>query len=437
MGWLSRLETRATAVDPLHPRDPALAAWFGSNNTVLGNRITPDTALELIAVFACVRLIAETLAMLPLPVYRRRADDGREIDRSHRLYSILNARPNRWQTAMQFREMMIGHCLLRGNAYAQIVGTGGRGVDQLIPLHPDRVWPFWRSQQQDVAYAYFPAEGGKRVFLRGELFHLAGLGFDGLRGVSPIALHREALGFAAALQEHGGRTFVNGTRLSGVIEHPARLGDALPELRKQWDEIYSGLANTGKVAILEEGMKWHQIGMTLEDAQYVALSEKTTEDIARIYRVPPDMIGSTTKTTSWGTGVEQRQIGFVVHTLTPWSTRYEQCVERDLFNEGEEATHYVEHNVTALLRGDQKSRYEAYRSGIAAGWLLPNEARAKENLNPLPGLSLARMPLNMTVIDEMGEIMPPVGKADMAPDPEPPAGDDPMMDPPARTGTEG
>lgn len=437
MGWLTRLERRADAVDPLHPRDPALAAWFGANGTVLGNRITPETALELIAVFACVRLIAETLAMLPLPVYRRREDNGREAERAHRLWPILNSRPNRWQTAMQFREMMIGHCLLRGNAYSQIVGTGGRGVDQLIPLHPDRVWPFWRSAQQDVAYAYFPLEGGKRVFLRGELFHLAGLGFDGLRGVSPITLHREALGFAAALQEHGGRTFANGTRLSGVIEHPGALGDALPELRRQWDEIYSGLANTGKVAILEEGMKWHQIGMTLEDAQYVGLSQKTTEDVARIFRVPPHMIGATDKATSWGTGIEQQQIGFVVHTLTPWSTRYEQCVERDLFHEGEERTHYVEHNVDGLLRGDQKSRYEAYRSSINTGWMVPNEARAKENLNPLPGLDRPRMPLNMTVIDAHGEILPPVGKADAPAEPDPAAGDDADPNAAPKTGTEG
>lgn len=392
MGLITRaLSPRA------HTPDPRDEFWWSSGAAAFmaasGIPVTPENAMKASAVWACVNLISKTLAMLPLIVYQRRTDGGRDRAEGHPLYDVLRWQPNRWQTAMEWKEMLQGHLLLRGNAYSQIV-PGRRGfVDQLIPLHPDRVEPEF-TEEGTVRYRVTDPDGTQRVLLQDEVFHLRAFSSDGLKGMSVIAYARESIGVALAAESYGARVFSQDARPGGVLEHPGTLSkEARDNLRRSWHEQHAGLQNAHKVAILEEGMKWHQIGLTNEDAQFLQTREFQIADIARYFGVPLHLIQMTEKSTSWGTGIEQLSLGFVIYTEMPWMVRWEQAVHRDLILAKDR--YFAEFLPDALLRGDIKTRYEAYAIGRQWGWLSVNDVRRFENMNPVANGDEYLRPLNM------------------------------------------
>lgn len=396
---LNAFSLRAVKWGSAPPRDPVVASWFGWNETASGANVTPDSALQVSAVYACVRVLAETLASVPLVVYKRLPNGGKDRDFAHYLYRILHDQPNEWQTSFEFREMMMGHLCLRGNAYAQIISGPKQGVSALVPLHPDRVRPFIAPNKK-IAYEYQPLDGQKQVFLREEIFHLRGLSQDGIIGLNPIQLQREAVGLAMVTEEHGARLFSNGTELGGVLKHPGKMGkDAFERLEKSWKQRYAGIKNTGSTAILEEGMTFEKMGMTSEDAQFLETRKYQVSEIARIFRVPPHMIGDLEKATF--SNIEQQSLEFVQFTMMPWFTRWEQAIQRDLIVNKE--LNFTEFMVQGLLRGDLKSRYEAYATGRQWGWLSANDIRGMENLNPIEDGDVYLSPMNMTPANQLGQ----------------------------------
>lgn len=398
---LSRLRVRADATPA--PDDDF---WYGpaQGSTASGARVTPDTALQLAAVFGCVRVISETVASLPLLMYRWRSDGGKERAADHPLYDILHDRPNAWQTSFEFREMMQAHLELRGNAYAQIV-PGRRGaVDQLIPLHPDRVTP--RSAPGNrIIYKVNWNDGTSSDLLQEEIFHLRGFSLDGIVGLSPIALEREVVGLGLTAQEYGARFFANDSTPGGVLEHPEALDqDAADRLKKSWHEKQGG-ANRHKVAVLDSGMKFHQIGLTNRDAQFLETRKYNAEDIARIYRVQPHKIGILDRATF--SNIEHLAIEWVTDSVVPRLRRWEQRISFDLILAPQ--TYFAEFLVDGLLRGDIKSRYDAYAIARQWGWMNGNEIRASENMNPFEGGETYWAPFNMTPAEQLGKA--PAGTA--------------------------
>lgn len=382
--------------------NPLSIAFGGSLATASGQMVTADTALRVAAVYACVRVLAESVASLPLFLYERTAS-GKRRATEHPLYSVLHDRPNRWQTSFEWREMMMAHVLLRGNAYSRIISTGGRGVAELVPLHPDRVRPFLyegSDGREHICYLYTKPSGEREYLLADEVHHWRGLSSDGLVGMSPVALHCEAIGLAMATQEHGARLFSNGAQVGGFVRHPKQLSDvAFERLQKSLQDKYAGTENAHKTMILEEGMEYTRIGMTADEAQFLETRQFQVAEIARVFRVPPHMIGDLAKATF--SNIEQQSIDFVVHSLRPWLVRIEQAASRDLLSESESKKYYFEFLVDGLLRGDFKSRVEGYRTAIASTWMTPNEARERENMDRIEGLDSHMIPLNTIPLDKL------------------------------------
>ena len=368
MNLPQRLLLRAAKFAGVHPQDPALAAYFGwGMETEAGPAVTSDNALAVAAVYACVRCVAEGLSGLPLQVFRRRDDDGRDLARDHPLYAILHDRPNRWQTSFEWREMTTAHVLLRGNAYSEIVATGGAAVAELVPLHPDRVRPYWTADGK-VAYRYSPARGGQRVILAGEMFHLRGLGLDDdmLCGLNPIQLHRETVGTSMAARTYAGRFLKNDGRPSMIITgvKVAENPEDKANQRKLWQEKLSG-ANRYGVLTLPTGMEAKAIGLSNVDAQFLETRQFEAVEIARMFRVPPHKIAILDRATF--SNIEQQALEFVTDTLMPWAVRWEQAIGRDLFSDRDRETHFAAHNFDGLLRGDLDARSNAYLRGRMGG----------------------------------------------------------------------
>lgn len=358
-----------------------------------GMAVTPDSAMRVAAVYACVRIISGAVATLPLHIKRRVDARTREDASDAPIWQLLRRRPNRWQTPSQFRRMLQAHLLLRGNAYAMIVRSRGT-VQALIPLHPDRVEVV---QDKDLALSFlYTRPDGRRLRLaQDEVLHLVGLTLDGVRGVSPIAYARETIGLALAMEDHGATTFRNGARVSGVLRHPQKLGpEAVANLKAGLEAFRAGGDQEGKHLILEEGMDYARIAMTAEDAQWIESRKFSRTDIAMFFGVPPHMIGDTEKSTSWGTGIEQQSIGFVAYTLEDHLTMWEEAIDRDLI--GADDLLYARFNRAALVKGDIRARWEAYVKGLQWGVWSPNEIRALEDQNPRDGGDIYYPPPNMT-----------------------------------------
>lgn len=368
-------------------------AWWGNvGGTAAGVSVGPDTALKLSTVWACVGLLGDTVASLPLVVYRQTAD-GKERAPTHPLYEILHDQPNQQQTAFDFWKMMMTHLLLRGNAYARIV-PGARGfVDQLMPLHPDAVQVEALSNGR-LRFRVQTVDQGEKVYTQDEIFYLRGLSLDGVKGVSVITYARESMGLGLAAEGYGARFFGNDSRPGGILRTDKRLTpEAGKKLKQSWEAAHAG-ANQHRVAVLEEGLEWQQTGIAPEDAQFLETREFQAEDICRWFRVPPHMVGLTSKQTSWGTGIEQMSIGFVTYSLMPTLISIRQAIARDLIIAPQ--TYFAEFVVEGLLRGNIADRYSAYAIAVQWGWLNRNEVRALENMNARPGLDAYLTPLNMT-----------------------------------------
>jgi HK97 family phage portal protein len=352
-----------------------------------GVNVTQSAALSVSAVYACVRVIAETLASVPISIYQR-SDQGRQPAPTHPLYDLLHDEPNEWQTALEFVELMQAICLLRGNAFAYINRatnpvSGKTFVAELLPLHPDRVEmvvnPGW---QISYKIRLDPARDGEvREVPRTSIFHLRGISYgNGFLGVSPLAAARETFGLAIAAQTAHASMFANGVRLSGVLKHPGQLDEpAIKQLKTQWEESFGGVGKTAKTAVLEEGMDFEPISMSAADAQLLESRKFSRSEIAALFRVPPHMIGDLERATF--SNIEQQGIDFVRHCLMPWARRWEQAIRRDLIDKT--STYYAKFNLDALMRGDLKSRYEAYATARMNGWLSANDIRELEDMNPI------------------------------------------------------
>lgn len=388
-----------------------LQAWLvgmftGGTKSATGVNVTPDRALQASAVYACVRVLAETIASLPLHVYKR-LDRGKEKAVDHYLYSILHDAPNPEMTSFEFRETMMGHLCLRGNAYAEKVYDRAGRIKELWPLNPDRVTVTRDKTTKQLVYTVtIPDEARKAELGSDRILHIRGLSGDGIIGYSPVRLARESIGLSLATEEYGARFFGNGSRPGGVLEHPGKLGtEARKNLKTSWEEMHKGLEQSHRIAILEEGLKWHQIGIAPEEAQFLETRKFQLNDIARIFRVPPHLIGDLERSTF--SNIEHSSIDFVVHTIRPWLVRWEQALKLRLIREREgDQIYFAEFLVDGLLRGDVQSRYNAYAVGRQNGWLSADDIRELENMNPLPGEQgkTYLLPLNMVPADQTAKV---------------------------------
>ncbi len=388
-----------------------LAEIVGGDSVTSGARVSVESSMGVTAVWACVRIISETLGMLPLHVYERLPEGGKERATEHPIYRLLHDEPNPWMTAMKFRETMQGHVLLRGNGYAEIERDRFGVPVALWPLRPDHMRTPSVSASGYLTYPYQHSDGVTTELLQSQVLHIRGLSSDGLIGYSPITLHRETVGLAMALREHGARLFGQGARPGGVLKTKGRLStEAAERLKQRWQSAHGGLSMSHRVAVLEEGVEWQQIGMSQEDAQYLQTRAFTEQDITRIFRMPQHKAGWMTDATF--SNIEKQAVEFVTDTMLPWLTNWDQQLSKDLLFERERQTYFVQHLVDGLLRGDTAARFAAYHSARLDGWMSGNEIREFENMNPMPhGGDDFWQPVNVvpagTQIQPMQRTIPP------------------------------
>lgn len=384
MGLLKNL---FKARDKPKNRTPGSSYSFFFGGTTSGKPVNEHTAMQMTAVYSCVRILAEAVAGLPLHLYKYTASGGKEKALFHPLYFLLHDEPNPEMSSFVFRETLMTHLLLWGNAYAQIIRNGKGEVIALYPLMPNRM-RVDRDSKGELYYSYTrysdeaPAINGMTVTLRpSDVLHIPGLGFDGLVGYSPIAMAKNAIGLAMATEEYGAKFFANGAAPGGVLEHPGTIKDP-QKVKESWNMAYQGSSNAHRVAVLEEGMKYQPIGISPEQAQFLETRKFQINEIARIFRVPPHMVGDLEKSSF--SNIEQQSLEFVKYTLDPWVIRWEQAISRSLLRTDEKKLLFAKFNVDGLLRGDYNSRMNGYAIGIQNGFMCPNDARALEDMDLIP-----------------------------------------------------
>lgn len=380
--------------------------FFGG--TTSGKPVNEHTAMQMTAVYSCVRILAEAVAGLPLHLYKYTDSGGKEKALSHPLYFLLHDEPNPEMSSFAFRETLMTHLLLWGNAYAQIIRNGKGEVIALYPLMPNRM-SVDRDSSGALYYTYTkysdeaPTMKSMTVTLRpSDVFHIPGLGFDGLVGYSPIAMAKNAIGMAIACEEYGAKFFANGAAPGGVLEHPGTIKDP-QKVRDSWNAAYQGSSNSHRVAVLEEGMKYQPIGISPEQAQFLETRKFQINEIARIFRVPPHMVGDLEKSSF--SNIEQQSLEFVKYTLDPWVIRWEQAISRALLRPDEKKLYFAKFNVDGLLRGDYVSRMNGYAIARQNGWMSANDIRELENLDRIPpelGGDLYLINGNMTKLEDAG-----------------------------------
>ncbi len=355
---------------------------FGPTSS--GRPVTERSAMQMTAVHSCVRILAEAIAGLPLHVYRHTEGGGKEKATDHGLYRLLHDEPNPEMTSFVFRETLMTHLLLWGNAFAQVVRNGLGEIIGLYPLQPNRMSVGRDLDTKALYYEYQtswdePAGEYKTIRLTpADVLHIPGLGFDGLVGYSPIAMARNAIGLAQATEDYGASFFANGAAPGGVLEHPGTIKDP-SRVRESWQATFGGAKNGNKVAVLEEGMKYTPISVSPEQAQFLETRKFQLNEIARIFRIPPHMIGDLEKSSF--SNIEQQSLEFVKYTLDPWVIRWEQAITKTLLNPREKQQLFVKFNVEGLLRGDYQSRMEGYAVARQNGWMSANDIRELENLD--------------------------------------------------------
>ena len=371
-----------------HARDSTAGSFlsFFFGNSVSGKRVNERTAMQITAVYACIRILAESVAQLPLHLYKYNENGGKLKAVEHSLYKILHDEPNPEMTSFVFRETLMTHLLLYGNAYAQIIRNGKGQILALYPLMANRM-TVDRDDKGEIFYKYQHSTDeantmkGSTVTLKPrDVFHIVGLSADGIVGYSPIAMAKNAIGMSIACEEYGSKFFNNGAVPGGVLEHPDQLKN--PEkVRESWTNTFGGSQNAGKVAVLEEGMKYHPISIPNNEAQFLETRKFQLNEIARIFRIPPHMIGDLDKSSF--SNIEQQSLEFVKYTLEPWIARWEQAIFKSLLTDNEKKDYFVKFNLEGLLRGDYQSRMEGYAVGRQNGWMSANDIRQLENLDQI------------------------------------------------------
>lgn len=369
--------------------------------TISGQTITAESAMRVAGVYACVSVISETVASLPLKIFRKRKDGGKDEAIDHPLYYVLHDVPNRYQTSYEYRETGLIHLNLRGNHYSRIIRNGKNDVSGLLPLNPDNM-TVTVQEGGSLKYEYKHEDGKIEKISENEIWHQKHKSIDGIMGLSPISQAREAIGLARAQEEYGSRFYANDTTVASKLKHPGKLSaNARTNLKESMDKFTSEKRHG--TMVLEEGMDFERIGLSNADSQFIEGREFQLADIARIFRVPGVLIGAPDKTSTYASA-EQFFLNFIVHTVRPWTVRIEQSINRYLFSVGNR-TYYAEHILDGLLRGDTTARYNAYQIGRLNGWLSANDIRALENMNPIKKGNIYLQPLNYKDVN--------------APDPEP------------------
>jgi HK97 family phage portal protein len=355
--------------------------WGGSK---AGTHVDENTAMQTAAVYACVKLISESIASLPLHIYRREKNGSIAVH-DHHLYTLLHYSPNPEMTSYTFRQTMMFHLLIYGNAYAQIIRNGGGRVVELSPLLPDRM-QIHRDEQGSLFYSYYRGvdERGKKenngyiAFKREDILHIKGLSCDGLYGQSPIAVAKNAVGMAIATEEFGSSFFANGATPSGVLEHPETVKNHA-DVRAAWESLLKGTKNSNRVVVLEDGLKYKPVSITPDEAQFLQTRKFQLNEIARIFGVPPHMIGDLDKSSF--NNIEQQSLEYVKYCINPWVECWEQEMHMYLIPKSEQKTHYIKFNIDGLMRGDYASRMKGYSVGIQNGFLCANDVRGLEEMN--------------------------------------------------------
>lgn len=399
-GWLltglGLRRSRAEAPDPrlsadsvIRVRIPNAGLWIDENN-----------ALTLSAVWACVRIISETLASLPWRLHLRRSDGGSDMLIAHPIDQLIHLRPNREMTANTFIEGMQAWALTWGNGYAEIERNLQGEPVALWPIEPHRV-RVERDALENVVYVVKNGAKDDVILQQRDVFHLHGLGYNGLAGYSVISLARESMSLGLATERYGAGFFGNSSRPSGVLEHPQTLTDeAADRLRESWEEVHKGSGSSAKTAVLEEGMTWKSIAVPPEDAQFLQTRKFQVEEIARWYRVPPHKIAQMERSTF--SNIEQQAIEFVTDTIVPWASRWEREADWKLLGRQQRSRMFTRYNVNGLLRGDTENRFKAYATGRQWGWLSINDVRRLEDMNPIPDGDDHLVPMNMVPADQAG-----------------------------------
>jgi HK97 family phage portal protein len=384
--------------------------------TTSGKRVNERSAMQMTAVYSCVRILSEAVASLPLHFYMYDENGSKKKAIEHPLYFLLHDEPNPEMTSFVFRETLMTHLLLWGNAYAQIIRNGKGEIIALYPLMPDRM-TVNRDEKGRLYYEYLthtddvPINKDTVVKLNStDVLHIPGLGFDGLVGYSPIAMAKNAIGLSIAAEEYGSKFYANGAAPSGVLEHPGTLKDPT-KVRESWTQTFGGSHNSHKVAVLEEGMKYTPISISPNEAQFLETRKFQINEIARIFRVPPHMVGDLEKSSF--SNIEQQSLEFVKYTLDPWVSRWEQAMVRSLLSKDDKKKYFIKFNVDGLLRGDYQSRMNGYSIGIQNGFMSPNDVRELENLDLIPdeeGGNTYMVNGNMMPITEVGAAYRPKGE---------------------------
>lgn len=388
------------------------SAWMGDGSswivralgqgtkTDAGMGVSEWTAITLPAVYACVSIIADAIAMTPVGVYKMRSDrKGADPEPDHPVNAILNEEANEDMSAFDSRQTGMHHTLLWGNGYSEIERTVGGDPLALWPLYPDRTFPYKPFEQ--------PLKYRTQIFARSlmldpaDVAHVKALGFDGYMGYSPVGVARQAIGMGLAMEKFGGKFFANDSKSGGFLMHPGKLGDAgLANIQKSFTE-QGGNDNAFKVKVLEEGMKFISTTIPPDDAQFLSSREFQVAEIARIYRVPLVLLQSMEKATSWGSGIEQILIGFIVWTIQPWIKRLEDEYNRKLLTVKERKSGlFIKFNLRALSRGDMAARSNFYRVMWGLGAMNANEIRGHEDMNPYEGGDTYRVPMNTENTDD-------------------------------------
>ena len=361
---------------------------FFMGSSTSGKRVNERSAMQMTAVYSCVRILSEAVAGLPLHLYQYTDKSSREKAVENPLYFLLHDEPNTEMTSFVFRETLMTHLLLWGNAYSQIIRNGKGEVMGLYPLMPDRM-TVNRDEKGRLYYEYMVSSDDAKTLKDGtvrlspyDVLHIPGLGFDGLVGYSPIAMAKNAIGLAIAAEEYGSKFYANGATPSGILEYPGTVKEP-DKVRESWNAGFGGSSNAHKIAVLEEGMKYTPISISPNEAQFLETRKFQINEIARIFRVPPHMVGDLEKSSF--SNIEQQSLEFVKYTLEPWLVRWEQAMQRSLIPQDDKSKYFIKFNVDGLLRGDYQSRMQGYATARQNGWMSANDIRELENLDRIPG----------------------------------------------------
>lgn len=406
MGILdSILGTRAAITkDNITSSKELYNAMFGGNESATGIAISPESAMRYTTVMICVRVLAESVASLPCILYRRRRDGGKDRATDHPLYRVLHDRANAWNTAFEYTEGTMTNLAMRGNGYSFVDWNSKDQCVGLVPLNPDPV-VIEQARDWSPIYTVTMPDNARQKLKTREMHHIRGPLPSGYVGRSMISLARDAIGLGLAAEQFGSHLYKNGVKPSGVLKHPKTLGpDATENLRQQFQDKYGGLSNSSKPLILEEAMEWVALSINPDDAQFLETRKFQRSEVAGIFRVPAHLVNDLERATF--SNIEHQTLDFIIHSLRPWLKRWEQAISRDLLSPAEQGEYFAEFLMDDMLRGDIKSRYEAYASAVQNKIMNRNEVRIRENMNPVDGGDVFENPAIQVDAPKAGEQPP-------------------------------